>query len=187
MHTIHPKAVRRRILEILYERYLGDPLEMLSPEDFLEDPLIERNTLIPNIHYLSDRKLVELMIGYNPPLFAAARLRAEGIDIVENRFEFDWRFPPATDGAEGECWELPTLIERLVEEGDFAPLDGEERKALLRDIQFLRDEASRPVHRWRRHVIEQVLDWIEAPFKGEHDHHLPSVGKIRDVIGAAED
>jgi len=186
MHTLHPKAVRRRILEILYQRYLSDPLEMLAPEDFLADEAITRENLIPNIHYLNDRKLVELMIGYSPPLFAAARIRAEGIDLVENPFEFDWRFPPAIEAGEGHSWELPALIERLVEEGDFAPLDGEERRALLRDVQYLRDEVARPPHRWRRHVIATVLDWIEAPLKDEVEEILPSAKRIRQVIDDAE-
>jgi len=186
MRTVHPKAVRRRILEILYHRYLSDPLEMLTPEDFLADELISRENLVPNIHYLNDRKLAELMIGYNPPLFAAARIRAEGIDLVENAFEFDRRFPPAHDEGERDSWELPTLLEKLVEEGDFAPLDGEERHALLRDIQYLRDEVARPPHRWRRKVIATVLGWIEAPFGDDAAAHLPSAARIRQVIDDAE-
>jgi hypothetical protein len=158
---MHPKAVRRKLLQFMYDRYLNDPLEMVEPEEFATHiPEVSRRELVPNMHYLSDRRLVELMIGYNPPMFAAARITANGIDLVENRFEFNLRFPPQPGSEEEAAADLPHLVERLVEEADFSALDGEERSSLLRDVQFLRDELSRPVHRWRQEVIQTVLGWI---------------------------
>jgi hypothetical protein len=157
----HPKTIRRQLLQFMYDRYLNDPLEMVEPEDFATQlPDITRRQLVPNMHYLSDRRLVELMIGYNPPMFAAARITATGIDVVENRFEFNLRFPPEPGEEEEAAAELPHLVERLVEEADFSPLDGEQRMSLLRDVQFLRDELARPAHRWRQEVILAVLGWI---------------------------
>jgi len=182
MNRKHPKTVRRRLLTILYERYLQDPLEMLSPEDLLADGTVERADLVANMHYLHDRHLVELMIGYAPPMFAAARITADGIDLVENRFEFNLRFPPAPDEQEEAFAALPYLLERLLEEADFSPLDGEARRCLLRDVQFLRDEISRPASRWRREVIEQVLAWIAGNFEAP-ESVLPSLPRIRELIG----
>ena len=186
MEQPHPKTVRRRLLTILYERYLEDPLDMLSPEDFLEHGRVTRKDLVANIHYLHDRHLVELMIGYSPPMFAAARITADGIDLVENRFEFNLRFPPEPGAEEVARAGLPLLIERLVEEADFAPLDGEARTNLLRDVEYLRDEIARPAHRWRRHVIEAVLDWIEGS-ETEPGETLPSLGEIRRAIAETQD
>ena len=157
----HPKSIRRKLLQFMYDRYLNDPLEMVEPETFAAQlPEVTRRELVSNMHYLGDRRLVELMLGYNPPMFAAARITANGIDLVENRFEFNLRFPPAPGTEEEATAALPHLIEHLVEEADFSPLDGEERACLLRDVQFLRDELARPAHRWRQHVILAVLTWI---------------------------
>ncbi len=178
MSSQHPKSVRRRILTILYERYMNDPLDMLTPEDLLEDGTVAREDLVPNAHYLSDRGLVELMIGYSPPMFAAVRITANGIDLVENQFEFNLRFPGSPDEMEQGVADLPLLIERLVEEADFAPLDGEARQSLLRDVQYLRDECSRPAAASRRHVIWTVMGWIGAACENAEDI-LPSLAKIR--------
>jgi hypothetical protein len=185
MQFKNPKSVRRRILTILYERYIADPLEMLAPEDVLEDGTVQREDLLANIHYLGDRGLVELMIGYNPPMFAAVRITADGMDLVENRFEFNLRFPPALGELEETMAGVPLLMERLVAEADFSALDGERRKCLLRDIQYLRDELARPVERWRRDVIETVCSWIEDHFKNT-DESLPSLPELREAIWAEQ-
>ncbi len=168
-------------MTILYDRYLVDPLEMLTPEDLLEDETVLRKDLVANIHYLADRGLVELMVGYNPPLFAAARITADGIDLVEDRFEFNLRFPPTLSELEEAMAHVPILMERLVAEADFSSLDGEKRKCLLRDVQYLRDELARPAERWREDVVEAVCAWIEGHFYGTQEA-LPSLPELRDAI-----
>lgn len=184
-NSVNPRSVRRRLLLALYARYLRDPLEMLTPEELISESQISRTDLVANIHYLHDRGFVELMMGYNPPLFAAARITADGIDIVENHFEFNLRFPPDGLSEDDSLGTLPYLCERLVEEADFSPLDGEERKTLLREVQFLRDELARPPLRWRRDVLDVVLGWIESHFsrvEGGVAEHLPSLARLRARI-----
>jgi len=173
--------VRRVLLERLYERYMHDPLDMIVPADLLEDGIISRENLIPNIHYLHDRGLVELMLGFSPPLFDGARITADGIDLVENASEFGLRFPGALSENEAASAGVPVLMERIVEEADLCALDGEARRALLRDIQYLRDEIARPVHRWRPNVIIAVLGWIEAHFS-DTGERLPSYEKLRALL-----
>jgi hypothetical protein len=183
MSINRPKSVRRRLLQILYEHYLKDPLEMLTPENVMADGTVLREHLLANIHYLNDRGLVELMIGYNPPMFAAVRITADGIDLVENRFEFDLRFPPGPEEASETLANVPTLIECLVEEADFSPLDGELRRCLLRDVQYLREELARPETRWRMPVIDTVLGWIESYFD-DPLAVLPSLRALKEAIRA---
>ena len=74
MPSQNPKYVRGRILQILYEHFLDDPMKMLTPEDILSDESIERENLAASAIYLHDRGLIELAIGYAPPLFASARM-----------------------------------------------------------------------------------------------------------------
>lgn len=178
MDTLHPKTVRRLLLERLYERYFENPLEMAGPEDFLSEGVLGRKELVSNMHYLHDRQLVELMMGYAPPMFVAARITPQGIDMVENRFEFNLRFPPLPGSKEEATAGVLDLLERMTEEAEFAPLDGEERQSLLRDVQYLRDELARPVHRWRANVIFQVMEWISATAK-QPAEYLPSLALLR--------
>lgn len=181
MSSQHPKSVRRHLLTRLYERYFEEPLDMLSPQDMLEDGSVSREDLLANMYYLSDRGLVELMIGYNPPMFAAARITAKGIDLVENHYEFNLLFPVKPGEQEEDMAELPRLVERLVEEADYAPVDGEARHSLLRDVQYLRDEVARPVSRWRPEVIMTVIRWIGREVE-DAEETLPSLVKIRDHL-----
>lgn len=180
-NTRHPKSVRRRLLTFLYDRYMQDPLDMPGPDELLEDGTVLREDLMPNIHYLNDRGLAEVMMGYNPPLFAAARITAKGIDLVENRFEFNLLFPPEPNTEEEAQADIPRLMEKLVEEADFSPLDGEERKCLLRDVQYLREEFARPIARWRPQVICTVLEWIGGYFDSPAEF-LPSWNELRERL-----
>jgi len=181
MGTVHPKSVRRRVLTILYEHYIKDPLEMLTPEDLLEDGTIARGDLLSNAFYLHDRNLIELMMGYNPPMFAAAHITANGIDLVENRFLFNLQFPPEPGEEEVAMAEVPHLLERLVQEADFSALDGEKRRCLLRDVQYLRDELLRPVERWRKPVARTVIGWIEGYFDAP-DESLPALHELKPYL-----
>ncbi len=181
MNRPHPKSVRRRLLEVLYERYQQNPIDMPGPADLMEAAGLDREDLIPNMHYLSDRGLVEMMMGYSPPMFSAARITAAGIDVVENWFELNLQFPAAPGGAELQMADVPRLMEQLVEEADFSPIDGEERRTLLRDIQYLREELSRPVGRWRTEVVFSLLGWIGAHLELPHEH-LPSLGKLQSAL-----
>jgi len=183
MTNEHPKSVRRRLLLLLYENYFENPLEMLSPEELIDEKGFERDELIPNIHYLSDRGFVELLTSYEPPLFSAARITAAGIDLVENRLELDRWFPPNPSGAEGDAGDVLSLMEKLVEEAEFSPLDGEGRRCLLRDIQFLRDEVCRPVERWRQPVLDDVIRWLEGHFE-DASAVMPSLPPLRRQIYA---
>ena len=125
------------------------------------------------------------MLGYSPGLFAATRITPKGIDLVENRFQFDLEFPPEPGELEENLAEVPRLLEQLMQEADLSPLDGEARRALLRDLQFLRDEVARPASRWRKEVIEAVLGWVESRFHApdqQTDQVLPSLTPLKEAL-----
>ncbi len=178
------KSVRRVLLTTLYQAYFEDPLNVLSPDDFFHHEAVDRESLVANMHYLNDRGLVELKMGYQPPLFASARITADGIDLVENEFEFELRFPSEMSAAELTVVSIPYIVERLVEESELAPLDGEARRALLRDVQFLRDEVARPANRWRSHVIASVMGWIDA-YAADSNERLDSLDALHAALTKA--
>lgn len=175
-----PKAVRRHLLQVLYDTYMDDPLVMLSPEDFLSGGQIERHDLAVNMHYLRDDGLVEVMLGYRPPLFISARITTKGIDLVENRYEFDRRFPRDMPLGEASLSAVPELIERLVVEADLCSLDRPRRLTLFRDIQYLREELAQPSDAWRPEVIAKHLEWIAAPFTDKEG--LPTLPRLRALL-----
>lgn len=142
---------------------------------------IGRDDLILNIHYLADSELIELMIGYQPPLFSGTRIAPAGIDLVEDEFRFTLRFPLSTTGPEALTAEAHSLAERLAVEIDLAPVDYEARRALVRDVNYLRDELSRPVERWRPEVLSSVLEWIgSAPCEVADD--MPSLALLSTLL-----
>jgi len=180
----HVKSVRREILQYLYKRYQRDPLTMSSPSDFFESTSVTKQELVQNIHYLHDSGLVELMMGYHPTLFAAARIKAAGIDLVENHLEFNLRFPPEPEANEQELADLARLVESLYQEAEISPLDAEQRRCLLRDAQYLREELARPAGRWRPDVVKTVLEWI-ADYFDDLGEHLPSLSALEQAIDRA--
>ncbi len=175
-----PKAVRRHLLQVLYDTYMADPLEMLSPEDFLNGGQVERHDLAVNMHYLRDDGLVEVMLGYRPPLFISSRITTRGIDLVENRYEFDRRFPRDIPQGDGSIVEIPELIEQLVVEADLCSLDRPRRLTLFRDIQYLREELAQPSESWRQEVIVRSLEWIAAPFSDREG--LPTLPRLQALL-----
>jgi hypothetical protein len=185
MSIMTPQAARRYVLQVLYEAYMADPLEMLTPDDFLCRGQITRHGLAVSMHYLRDDGLVEVMLGYRPPLFVSARITTKGIDLVENRYQFDRRFPPELTPESDGLATVPALMEQLVAEADLCSLERGARDGLLRDVQYLRSELARPFHLWRHEVIEHVLDWIAAPFKGDLEE-VATLPELREVLIALQ-
>ncbi|MCE9631006.1 MAG: hypothetical protein K8S94_09895, partial [Planctomycetia bacterium] len=94
----NPKETRGRILAVLYHTFQRDPLVMMTPSDIADASKLRMDQLAASCHYMHDRRFIELMMGYNPPLFAAARIAPEGIDLYEDRKRFERLFSddPAT-------------------------------------------------------------------------------------------
>lgn len=179
MTPIHHKAVRREILDLLYHIYLDDPLRMVEPEVFFHSPIIDRASIIPNMHYLADRRLVEMMMGYQPPMFTAVRITHQGVDLVESRFEFNRQFPAApSETLHGEE-AIPMLVERLVVEADLVPLERDIRHQILGDILYLREEFNRPLQRWRPQLIFAVITAVESIAGKEAP---PTLARLREAV-----
>lgn len=181
MNTIHPKAVRRRLLTILYQRYMNNPLDMLGPSDFLTEEGLSRQDLVVNIHYLHDAGLAELMVGYNPQSFNAVRITAKGVDLCEDAYRFNRRFPAGADDADFPLSEAARLVEELLAQVDLVPVDAETRRGLLQDIEYLRSELSRPAGSRRPPVLRTAAGWIGA-ILGENDESLSTLEALEALF-----
>jgi hypothetical protein len=163
------------ILSLMYDHYQQNPLDMLTPADLMTDGGVTRDELVANIHYLSDRGLVELMLGYYPPLFAAARITPDGIDLVENDREFNQVFPAQVTASDLATADITVLVEQLAAEAELTSLDGDDRRTLHRDVRFLRDELARSGDRQRLNVVLHLLEGIlESYRRADEAETLPA-------------
>ena len=83
--------IRRAILEILYERFEEVPYSFVSREELLKK-LYWPKSLNSNIFYLEEKGYVKSQKPFGTP-FIAARIKADGIDLIENESEFNVKFP----------------------------------------------------------------------------------------------
>jgi hypothetical protein len=182
MKSNHPKRVRREILLYLYARYTQEPLQMLTPDDFFSDTAIERDDLASNAYYLHDAGLIEVMIGYSPPLFAASRITPAGIDLVEDAATLNARFPVAPETANQATMDAIAAVLELAKEIEASALEGVRRDWLLQDVQSLRDEIRKPLDHWDGEEIWNRLNWVGHYFEGEPEAHLRSLVPLMNAV-----
>lgn len=186
MAAKNPRGVRRYILWTLYELYQEDPLQMMAPEDFLEPGSLQRKDLASGAYYLHECGYIELMIGYSPPMFDAARISTKGIDLVEDTPGFNRLFPPEGGGDASNPAEAMALVMQVAKEADACSLQGVRRAWLLKDLENLRDELRKPSSTWRGDVVECVPRWMADYFEGEEEggveKQLPSLGLLTDSL-----
>lgn len=182
MSGTNPKAARRNIMTFLYENFLSDPLKMLTPSDFTDDDIVTITELIPNIHYLHERNYIELMLGYNPPLFAATRISNPGVDLYEDSVEFDRLFPPDAVATNAGTPDLVAVLLLLVDETDSLDISGKKREWMLDDIDFLRRELVKPDVHWRSDFILKRLQWLEVFLENEAKDDIASFEALKSLL-----
>lgn len=87
--------IRRKILEMLYERFKEHPYHRITPKEFKEALNIGLKELNYNIIYLEEKGYVELQKPLEGNIFVGARITTNGIDLVEDEYQFDIIFPIA--------------------------------------------------------------------------------------------
>jgi len=93
------REIRRKILEILYQRYKDHPYGRMTPKELRESLSITLKELQFNAIYLEEKGLIELQKPLEGSLFVGARATPKGIDLVEDDYQLDVFFP--TPGAQG--------------------------------------------------------------------------------------
>lgn len=178
MDPISSKATRRLILTILYEQYLADPLRMLTPEEMLVHDGLSRENLAANSHYLHDRGFIELLLGYKPPLFAAARIAPQGIDLMEDRERLRQLLGQDAPVIDAVSVEGPRMVLEIADEVHESGLSAIRKKWLLEDLHRLRDEFRKEPHDRREEVIRNSLSSIGEYFEGDPAAALPSLERL---------
>ncbi len=178
----NPKRVRRELLTILYESFLENPLQMLSPSDIREKRTIEVRDLVSSAHYLHERNYIEMMVGYTPPLFAATRIAPLGIDLFENVVAFNQMFPLSPQKHSEQAAAIIPLMLSLAKEAEATSLAGERRDWMLADIRKLREALSQPEENWSSVEILTQLQWLDGFFMPEENAPLPSLERLKTIL-----
>ena len=90
----------------------------------MADGTIAREDLPSNVDYLQERGYIELMAGYAPPLFAAARISPEGIELVEDEDRFNRLFPSTMDAPSEDASDVLAVVMALAKEAERSGLEG---------------------------------------------------------------
>jgi hypothetical protein len=86
-------AIRRKILEMLYDSIRKHPYNRVTPNEFKESLGIDLRDLHFNIIYLEEKGLLELQKPLEGSLFVGARITPKGIDLVEDEYQMNVFFP----------------------------------------------------------------------------------------------
>ncbi len=186
MDPVTLKSTRRLILTTLYDQYLADPLRMLTPSEMLETEELTRENLAANAHYLHERGLIELLTGYNAPLFAATRISPEGIDLVEDTARFREVMGHDAAVVDDISADAPRLVLKVAEEANVSNLSDVRKQWLLDDLRSLRDEFRKAPHERQEHVVRGLLAAVSDYFDGDSGEALPSFRELRVYLGAGE-
>jgi hypothetical protein len=175
------RAIRRKLLVALYEAYETHPHAMLSPREVMNAADVQYDGLLQNIFYLEERGFVECLKGFGTTLFGAAKLTAEGVDVVEDVQTLNELFPVEGAAPAGPADELTELLERVRIAALRAPLGQEDIDSLVEELEYVRGSLSRTRTPDRLNKIETFLGWISASFDGDQSV-LNDIRRLTEII-----
>lgn len=85
--------IRRRIIEMVFERFKEHPYYRITPSEFKEVLGITLKQLYYNVAYLAEKGYLDLQTPLEGSFFVGARITAKGIDLIEDDLQFDIIFP----------------------------------------------------------------------------------------------
>jgi|GEM_PF-690492 len=146
--------IRRRILEMVFERFKEHPYYRITPKEFKETLGISLKHLCFNVAYLAEKGYIDLQTPLEGTFFVGARITVKGIDLVEDELQFDILFPSGQDQRipENTFSELHLVMEATVTHQEIA-------------------ESTREL------IVEGIKD-ITTELK----RHEPSYNKIRKLL-----
>ena len=181
MSATENRAVRRKMLLVLYDAYQTHPHLMLSPKEVMDATDVTHDELVRNIFYLEEHGLVECLKGFGTALFGAAKLTAQGVDVVEDNERLNDLFPVEGGVPAGPSDELSELFERIRIDARNAPLGQEDIDTLTDELEFIQRSLERAQTPERMRKIETVLGWIGDSFDG-NESVLRDIDRLIEII-----
>jgi len=181
MGVAENRAVRRRMLLAFYEAYQTHPHLMLSPKEVMETADVTHDELLRNIFYLEEHGLVECLKGFGTALFGAAKLTANGVDVVEDEQKLSELFPVDEDGPAPPRDELSELLERISIDARNAPLGQQDIDTLIDELELIRKSLERTRTPERMKKIKTLFGWVRASFDG-NESVLRDIRRLVELI-----
>lgn len=132
--------IRRRILQILYERFAEHPYNRTTPSEFKENLDIGLKALHFNIIYLEEKGYVELSKPLEGSVFVAARITPKGIDLVEDEYEFSILHPEESEAGpvtSDILEKFETLINETIALTD---ISDDSKELIIEEIRAIQNE-----------------------------------------------
>jgi DNA-binding MarR family transcriptional regulator len=169
------------MLLVLYDAYQTHPHLMLSPKEVMDAAGVTHDELVRNIFYLEEHGLVECLKGFGTALFGAAKLTAQGVDVVEDEEKLNELFPVEGEVPSRPADELSELFERIRIDARIAPLGQEDIDTLIDELEFIRRSLERTRTPERMRKIETLFGWITASFDG-NESVLRDICRLMEII-----
>lgn len=133
-------AIRRKILELLYESSAEHPYNRVTPKELREAMGIGLRELHFNMVYLEEKGYVELQQPLEGTIFVTARITAKGIDIVENEYEINVLFPAEPAPAQASP-DLDAMFDGLFRAAqNTGGLSDDSRELLVEELKQIHNE-----------------------------------------------
>ncbi len=150
--------IRRRILEMLYEKFTEHPYYRITPKEFKNELKINLRELNYNVIYLEEKGLIELQKPLEGSLFVGARITTKGVDLVEDEYKFNMMFPLNSKRAISEnIFAKLHLLQAKIESTD--NLSSELREIIIEEIKGIEEELKKPEPSYT--TVKKFLDKLK--------------------------
>ncbi|MEO0095072.1 MAG: hypothetical protein ABIL46_01805 [candidate division WOR-3 bacterium] len=150
--------IRRKILEMAYEKFKEHPYYRITPREFKEALNIDLKTLNFNIVYLEEKGYIELQKPLEGSLFVGARITSKGVDLIEDEYQFDITFPIEKDTSAMQInifKEFNLLIDKVNTD---EKISSETKEILVEEIKEIQKELKKIEPSYNR--VKQFLDKV---------------------------
>jgi len=138
--SVTNSEIRRKILQLLYERFKDHPYGRITPKELQTTLNIGLKELQFNAIYLEEKGLVELQKPLEGTLFVGARATPKGIDIVEDEYELDISFPTPGANRTIPATVFGNLTNLINEVGKSDELGEEQKEIITEEIKVVQNE-----------------------------------------------
>jgi hypothetical protein len=151
--------IRRRILEIAYQRFQENPYYRITPAEFKEALNINIKDLHFNIVYLEEKGYLELQKPVEGTLFITARITVKGIDLVEDEYQLNMAFPVKKDTAKVQInvfKEFDLIVDKI---NASDAIGANTRELIIEEVREIQKELKKIKPSYGR--VKAVLDQIK--------------------------
>jgi hypothetical protein len=168
--------IRRKILEMLYERFKEHPYYRITPKEFKEILDIDLKKLYYNIIYLEEKGEVELQKPLEGNLFVGARITTKGIDLIEDEYQLNILYPVAQPKKSTRTYSRHDFDKLIKKIESMDTMNNDTKELTIEEIVKIKSELKKPEPSYSKvkSLVEkikeknpelgtQVMDIIENP------------------------